>query len=234
MNGDVVLAYADRWVEHGALTQPDDCAPIGGEYGVDYGPDGMGGCIAGGGRVPELDGNNANGGNRSRPFGECMWQSFRACAEDCSCPGQSCESASMCGNGIVEPPEACDGDDAASCAEGCIAPGQPGACTCAGEGGSDGADESGTADEGGTPTGGGTPTEGGTPTDSATSMGADDSAPSNASAGDTSGGSSPADDDDASGCGCRSSSTPPPSLFFLLWIVAWRRRCRRAIASSRG
>ncbi|MCY1070982.1 hypothetical protein OV090_39945 [Nannocystis sp. RBIL2] len=223
VNGDVVLAYADRWVEHGALTQPDDCAPIGGEYGVDYGPDGMGGCIAGGGRVPELDGNNANGGNRSRPFGECMWQSFRACAEDCSCPGQSCKSASMCGNGIVEPHETCDGDDAASCAEGCIAPGQPGACTCAdggeggGEGGSHGADE------------------GGTPTESATSMDADDTATSNASAGDTSGGSSPAegDDDDASGCGCRSSSTPPPSLFFLLWIVAWRRRCRRAIASSR-
>ncbi|PCC72900.1 hypothetical protein SAMN02745121_02018 [Nannocystis exedens] len=72
VNGDVVLAYADRWVEHGALTQPDDCAPSGSEYGVDYGPDGMGGSIAGGGRVPELDGNNANGGNRSRPFGECM------------------------------------------------------------------------------------------------------------------------------------------------------------------
>ncbi len=90
VNKQAILAYADRWVEHGALTAPDPCAPLSGQYAVNYGPNGNGSCIAGGGRVPSLDGNNRNGGNRQRPMGECLWTTFRDCAESCSCPGQSC------------------------------------------------------------------------------------------------------------------------------------------------
>ncbi|HMJ57042.1 MAG TPA: hypothetical protein VK540_33465 [Polyangiaceae bacterium] len=90
VNKDAILAYADRWVQHGALTLPDPCAPVGGTYGTNYGSDGRGGCIAGSGRVAALDGANRNGGNRERPLGECMWATFRACAESCSCEGQSC------------------------------------------------------------------------------------------------------------------------------------------------
>ncbi|WP_437913810.1 hypothetical protein WME73_46480 [Sorangium sp. So ce302] len=130
VNKDVLLSYADRWVDHGALTQPDPCAPVGGQYGSDHGPDGSGDCISGSGRVPELDGSNKDGGNRERAMGECMWSSFRGCSETCSCPGQSCGPASQCGDGKIEAPEECDGDDAGSCPAGCVPPGQPNGCRC--------------------------------------------------------------------------------------------------------
>jgi hypothetical protein len=89
-NAGVILDYVDRWVSHGAHTLPDPCAPVQGTYGVNYGPDGKGGCIKGSGRVPSLDGNNKNGGNRDDAFGDEMWTAFRTCAATCTCPGQSC------------------------------------------------------------------------------------------------------------------------------------------------
>ncbi len=92
-NRDLILEYADRWVSHGAWTRPDPCAPVAGTYGASYGPDDQGGCIAGSGRHPELDGANMNGGNRQSRFGEQMWAAFRSCSESCTCPGQSCTSA---------------------------------------------------------------------------------------------------------------------------------------------
>jgi hypothetical protein len=101
VNKQAILAYADRWVEHGALTLPDPCAPLGGQYGVSYGPNGSGSCIAGGGRVPGLDGNNRNGGNRQRATGECLWKTFRNCAESCSCPGQVCPGSGAGGSAGV-------------------------------------------------------------------------------------------------------------------------------------
>jgi hypothetical protein len=99
VNGNVILAYADRWVEHGALTAPDPCAPVVGKYATDYGPSDDGRCIPGSGRVPALDGSNKNGGNRQREMGECMWKAFRSCAETCSCEGQSCEAPNETGSG---------------------------------------------------------------------------------------------------------------------------------------
>ena len=42
------LDYVDRWVDVGAWTQPDPCAPHDGDmanYGITFGPNGNGGCI---------------------------------------------------------------------------------------------------------------------------------------------------------------------------------------------
>jgi len=87
--GDVFLEYVDRWVASGAHSQPDPCAPYDGNpdnYGLTYGPDGAGGCIAdadaadGIGRFPELHGTNANGGFYSNAFQSEMWQVYRESA----------------------------------------------------------------------------------------------------------------------------------------------------------
>jgi len=83
------LAYEDRWVERGAFTQPDPCAPYDGDpdhYGVTYGPDGMGGCIAdadasdGVGRFPAVHGTQAGEGFHASAFQADMWTAYRASA----------------------------------------------------------------------------------------------------------------------------------------------------------
>ncbi|MDP2910136.1 MAG: hypothetical protein Q8N69_03655, partial [bacterium] len=91
-NNDQIISFADRWVTHGALTQPDPCAPVsqgGGSAGngqCKLDPDLVPGstftnfsCIAGRqcGRFSDLDGANMNGGNRSSGFGEAMWAAYR-------------------------------------------------------------------------------------------------------------------------------------------------------------
>jgi hypothetical protein len=94
--------YVDRMVEHGALAQPDPCAPpdpadiaagIGIDdpathYGITFGPDGAGGCIAdtdpsdGIGRFPLQDGAEQDPRNYhgSHPFIHAMWEAYRASA----------------------------------------------------------------------------------------------------------------------------------------------------------
>lgn len=76
--------YVDRWVNFGVHTQSDTCAPFSedGLYGIDYGPDGKGGCVAdddpsdGIGRFPDLHHTKADGGNyRSRYIDE-IWTYF--------------------------------------------------------------------------------------------------------------------------------------------------------------
>lgn len=89
VNKQAILAYADRWVEHGALTLPDPCAPPGGQYGVNYRPNGSGSCIAGGGRTPALDGNNRKGGNRQRAMGEACGKHFATVPSRARAQGRS-------------------------------------------------------------------------------------------------------------------------------------------------
>jgi hypothetical protein len=94
--------YADRMVEHGALAQPDPCAPPdaadiaagigiadpGSNYGITFGPDGAGGCIAdadpsdGTGRFPLQDGveQDPQSYHGSSPFMHAMWAAYRASA----------------------------------------------------------------------------------------------------------------------------------------------------------
>jgi hypothetical protein len=94
--------YVDRMVEHGTLTQPDPCAPPdmndiaagigiedpGTHYGVTFGPDGNGGCIAdadpsnGTGRFPELDGTarDPRDYHGSSALVHAMWTAYRASA----------------------------------------------------------------------------------------------------------------------------------------------------------
>ncbi len=83
------LAYVDRWVARGAHAEPDPCAGYDGvpdNYGITYGPDGAGGCIAdtdgsdGIGRFPDSHGINANQGNHGSPFHGEMWEAYRASA----------------------------------------------------------------------------------------------------------------------------------------------------------
>jgi hypothetical protein len=220
VNGDVILAYADRWVEHGALTVPDACAEVGGKYGTDYGPDGKGSCIAGSGRVPSRDGNNKNGGNRERELGECLWQAFRDCSETCSCEGQSCQAASECGNGALEAPEQCDGADFGNCPNGCVPPGEANSCTCAGGMGGTG---SGLAGDASSPAGsGGSGGKGGSGSTQGSAGGSGDS-------GDSGSPNAAANGNEGSGCGCAVSPTPVGALPAFLALVAalGRRGIRR-------
>ncbi len=82
-NNPVFFDYVDRWVNFGGWTQPDPCAPAKGSYGVDYGPDGKGGCIKdtdpsdGIGRFPKVHGTNADGGHRYSKFQAAMWNAYR-------------------------------------------------------------------------------------------------------------------------------------------------------------
>lgn len=91
--------YVDRMVEHGALAQPDPCAPPdpadiaagigiddpGTHYGVTYGPDGAAGCIVdldssdGTGRFPEQDGveQDPRSYHGSSAFMHAMWEAYR-------------------------------------------------------------------------------------------------------------------------------------------------------------
>lgn len=224
VNADVILAYADRWVEHGALAKPDSCAPVGGRYGVDYGPNGAGACIAGPGRVPALDGNNRDGGNRERAFGECLWRTFRQCAEDCSCAGQSCGGAS--------------GTGGASGSGGTSAGGAPSNGGAASNGGATPSGGANVGANGGTTSAGGTASSSGATSNggAASNGGATPSGGANAgtNGGNASGGAdagSPPPGGDGGGCDChvanrRSSMSPAWIALFVLAHRALRRRPR--------
>ena len=81
----VITDYADRVVAAGALTVPDTCATKQGTYGVDYGPNGEGGCIRhnqgqNAGRLPHYNGTTVDGdgqGSRRSVFGDQMWDAYR-------------------------------------------------------------------------------------------------------------------------------------------------------------
>ena len=93
-NDDATLAYADRWVTHGALTQPDPCAPLSAGGGPDPGkpaqcildPNLTAGstfasfsCQAGKqcGRFPSLHFTGADSGTHRSLFVDAMWSVFR-------------------------------------------------------------------------------------------------------------------------------------------------------------
>jgi hypothetical protein len=85
-DNQVFFDYVDRWVNQGAWSQPDTCAPYDGNpsnYGVTYGPDGNGGCIKdtdpsdGIGRFPDNHGINVDGGYRYSYFQKAMWEAYR-------------------------------------------------------------------------------------------------------------------------------------------------------------
>ncbi len=87
-NNPKIFKYADRWVDFGAWTQPDPCAPHDGDwanYGVTYGPDpnNPGDCIIdtnpadGIGRFPGLHGSNRDEGHRATAFQNNMWVVYR-------------------------------------------------------------------------------------------------------------------------------------------------------------
>jgi len=85
------LAYVDRWVEAGTHAQPDPCAGYDGDpdnYGLTYGPDGLGGCIVdsdpsdGIGRAPDQHGVNANDGHHGSAFHGEMWDAHRSGAAE--------------------------------------------------------------------------------------------------------------------------------------------------------
>lgn len=84
----VLIDYAERWVNHGAWTQPDPCAPHDGNwdhYGVTYGPDpdNPGMCILdtdpsdGIGRFPDRHGINRDDGHYGSLFVDAMWDDYR-------------------------------------------------------------------------------------------------------------------------------------------------------------
>jgi hypothetical protein len=76
---DNLEEYADRWVNHGVWATPDPYAPYDGNnsnYGVTYGPDGMGDGILGSGRFPSRHGDNADAGQYKSDFVAEMWDSY--------------------------------------------------------------------------------------------------------------------------------------------------------------
>ena len=97
-SNDHFLDYVDRWVEQGAWTQPDTCAPTDGtwaNYGITFGEDGNGGCIADTeptcsaaeiaqgasdpciGRWPGMHGAAADDGYYASDFASAMWTAER-------------------------------------------------------------------------------------------------------------------------------------------------------------
>lgn len=80
-NSTDILTYADRWVSHGAWTQPDPYAPM-----ADGAPDTN--PADGTGRWPLNHGRGRNDGYYGNPFADAMWDAHRASAPvgapDCS------------------------------------------------------------------------------------------------------------------------------------------------------
>ncbi|MBW2457588.1 MAG: hypothetical protein JRI68_23990 [Deltaproteobacteria bacterium] len=100
---ELFVEYVDRWIERGAHTQPDPCAPSDGDhnnYGVTFGPDGNGGCIedtdstctaaelADGasepciGRWPGKHGAGQDDGYYTSAFAAAMWTEYRSTVPD--------------------------------------------------------------------------------------------------------------------------------------------------------
>lgn len=122
-NHEMFLDYVDRWVSSGAVAQPDPCAPSDGDwsnYGVTFGPDGNGGCIAdtettctaeelaGGaaepciGRWPHRHGSSVDGGSYTSGFHASMWTAYRSTVptEPPDCDGSGSGGAGGTGGGI--------------------------------------------------------------------------------------------------------------------------------------
>jgi len=77
---DKILQYADRWVAHGAWTQPDPYQPAG-NGALDSNPaDGIG-------RWPDAHGTARDDGYYANDFADAMWAAYRSQANDTySCP----------------------------------------------------------------------------------------------------------------------------------------------------
>jgi hypothetical protein len=94
-----ILEYADRWVNFGAWAQPDPCAPpeaTMANFGITFGPDGHGGCIAdpnpgdGIGRFPARHGQEKDGGGRYSRYQAAMWDAYRAVTPNSFYPLSPC------------------------------------------------------------------------------------------------------------------------------------------------
>lgn len=81
--------YAQRWVDIGMWSSPDPVAPyvhdgsydgVNANYGVLYGPNGMGSFITGAGRWPSLHGSSKDGGQNKSPFVDSMWVAYNGYA----------------------------------------------------------------------------------------------------------------------------------------------------------
>jgi hypothetical protein len=126
---DILLAYADRWVDQGVWAKPDPCAPYDGDpqnYGKTYGPDGNGGCIKGSGRYTAKHGASKDGGAYGSALGDQMWAAFRACTPNCG--GQSKQDGGVAnpdGGPSVDSGAVGDGaiPDGAIPADGSVSPG---------------------------------------------------------------------------------------------------------------
>ena len=84
-NDTMTIHYVERWVEKGAVAQPDPCAPADPNwenYGITFGPDGNGGCIKdtditdGIGRYPHEHGNYKDEGHYRSNFQKSMWETY--------------------------------------------------------------------------------------------------------------------------------------------------------------
>lgn len=91
-----ILRYADRWVAHGAWTQPDPYQPLG-NGALDSNP------TDGTGRWPGAHGAARDGGFYANEFADAMWAAYRSQASDTySCSPDTFEK--QC-NGIRIPPQ---------------------------------------------------------------------------------------------------------------------------------
>ncbi|MRS97651.1 hypothetical protein GJQ57_03180 [Ralstonia pickettii] len=77
-NNPDLVAYADRWVNFGAWTQPDPYAPHGNGAPDTDPSDGIG-------RYPALHGTNRNDGYYSSRFADAMWVAYRPGAASAVC-----------------------------------------------------------------------------------------------------------------------------------------------------
>lgn len=84
-NDTMTIRYVERWVDIGAHSQPDPCAPADSSwenYGITYGPDGNGGCIKdmdttdGIGRFPSEHGKYVDEGHYRSNFQKSLWSRY--------------------------------------------------------------------------------------------------------------------------------------------------------------
>lgn len=82
-----IISYAERWTNHGLKAAPDKCAPVDPSdlnkepdqwtyYGVTWGSNGDGGCIAGRGRFPSRDGRDRDEGQYQSEQMNEMWELY--------------------------------------------------------------------------------------------------------------------------------------------------------------
>lgn len=79
--------YAERWVTNGIWAIPDPAAPYDGvpsNYGITFGPNGLGSFIPGSGRFPAQHGNYKDAGQYKSDFVASMWDAYVAASTNMS------------------------------------------------------------------------------------------------------------------------------------------------------